>query len=261
MPKQSQNVTEVQAPQGHQSITRAMALLRAVAQKNETGVRLTTLANEVGLHVATVRRILQALTEEGMLTYNPTTKLYHLGFELYLLGKRAQHYTLRNMLRPALEKISEETQDCVFLLIRSGYEVLCIDMVSGAYPVKTMLIETGSRRPLGTGAGSLAILTSTSTDEFEKILKSNAPLYMKYRGLTTDDIRKMAEETLARGYGVSDEVFHAGVVSIGVPIMDKAGNNHGAITLSAISSRMNEERQKKIVSLIRRHTAEHMDSL
>ncbi len=261
MEQQKSRMSQSSASQGSQSINRAMTLLRAVSRQNETGVRLTRLAQDVGLHVATVRRILHALTEEGMLTYDPLTKLYHLGFELHLLGSNAHQYTLRYRLRLALEKIAEETQDCVFLLVRSGYDVLCIDMVQGAYPIQTMPIEINSRRPLGMGAGSQAILALSPEKDIEKILAANAPLYPQYRGITVDDIRALAEETKKRGFGVNNEFFYEGVVSIGVPIRSRGDNILGAISISAISSRMTDARQEEILAIVHNHIAPIVETL
>ena len=42
-----------------QSIHRAIAILRAVSKYDEKGVRLSKVAQEVNLHVATTRRLLQ----------------------------------------------------------------------------------------------------------------------------------------------------------------------------------------------------------
>jgi DNA-binding IclR family transcriptional regulator len=57
-----------------------------------------------------------------------------------------------------------------------------------------MLIEVGARRPLGIGAGSLALIAFGPEDEFERVLASNAPRYPQYRGLTSEKIRSMAME-------------------------------------------------------------------
>jgi len=114
-----------------------------------------------------------------------------------------------------------------------------------------MLIDVGSRRPLGTGAGSQALAAFTPCGVFDKILESNALRYPQFRALTVDQIRIMVAEARQRGYGVSDGLWHEDVVSIGVPVFDRQGQVIAAISVSAIRSRMPEARWEKIVTLVR----------
>ena len=44
------------------------------------------------------------------------------------------------------------------LSLPSGIESLCIDVEEGTYPIRANYLRVGSRRPLGVGAGSLALL-------------------------------------------------------------------------------------------------------
>ena len=46
----------------------------------------------------------------------------------------------------------------------SGADAVCIDRRLGSYPVKTLTVEVGTKRPLGIGAGSLAILRGAKVD-------------------------------------------------------------------------------------------------
>ncbi len=105
---------------GSQSILRALRIIRCVAEHNDRGIKLSKVASETGLHVATTHRILSVLTSEGILSCDPGSKSYRLGMEIYLFADTARHYFVRDQFRNALEKIARETEDTVFLLIRSG---------------------------------------------------------------------------------------------------------------------------------------------
>ena len=104
----------------------------------------------------------------------PSPNCHHLGIELFLLAGAAQQFSLRNQFRTALERIASETGDTVFLLIRSGNDALCIDRVEGKFPIRTIMIDIGARRPLGIGAGSLALIAFLPDAQFEVILSANA---------------------------------------------------------------------------------------
>ena len=241
-------------PLGVQSISRAIGLLRAVAQHNQSGARLSQLAREVDLHVATARRVLQSLAGEGLITYDPVGKLYHLGLELYRLGNQAHQYAICTRFRESLEAIAQATQDTVFLLIRSGNDAICVDMVEGEYPIRTMLITVGFRRPLGVGAGSLALITFDRDEDIDAVLRENEPRFSNYEQLDVRRILAMAAEARERGYVHSDALFHKDAVSVGVPVFDQAGRVICAITVSAIRSRMDPARRQFIYELVREHT-------
>jgi len=236
---------------GAQSVFRTISLIRAVSKYNEKGARLSKIAQETNLHVATARRILSVLVSEGFMTFNPVTKLYHLGMEMYHLGGMAHQVHIRDIFRPLIEQIAVETEDTVFLLIRSGYDVLCVDLVEGKFPIRTMTISIGDRRPLGIGAGSLALIAFLGAKEFEQILAVNGPRYPQYNGITAATIQVLAADSQKQGYVVSRGLFHDGVTSLGIPIFQKNGDLVAVITVAAIDKRMDNRRQKKIVEYVK----------
>ena len=210
----------------------------------------SSVSRKLGGSEIEAHRILSVLVKEGLVTHDPVAKLYHLGLELYQLGHAAHQYTVRNRFRNALEIIAQRCQDTVFLLIRLGNDVLCADTVQGKYPVRTIVVDVGARRPLGIGAGSLSLIAFLPEREFEAVVQANAPRYTNYKNLTADDIREMARKGRQAGYVLSDGLFHEDAVSVGVPIFDFQGGVQAAITVSAIRPRMNPQRRKEIYKLV-----------
>jgi DNA-binding IclR family transcriptional regulator len=242
---------------GTQSVLRTIALLRAVGKHNDRGVNLSRIARETDLHVATAHRILLALVSEKFLTYDPMAKLYHLGIELFNLGREARQFDIRDQYRHAIEEIARETEDTVFLLIRSGNDVLCIDLVEGSYPIRTMTITVGARRPLGIGAGSLALIAFLSNDLFEDILAVNEHRYSQYGGLTAANIQTLGKRSRKQGYVVSKGLFHDGVTSVGTPVYNRLGEVVAAITVATIDKRMGVKRREEIAGLVRKITGQN----
>lgn len=239
-------------PAGAQSVERAIVLLRSVAKYNEQGARLSDIARDSGLHSSTVHRMLSVFVAEGFVTHDRVSKQYHLGIELYRLGIAAHQYLIRDRFRTALEKIERVTEDTVFLLIRSGNDALCIDRIEGTYPIRTIPIDIGSRRPLGIGVASLSLIAFLPTPEFESVLSANASRYPQYSKLSADDIRQLAMDSLERGYAVSLGLFHEEVTSIGIPIFNSHSNVVAAIAVSAISQRMTPKRRKYIDQTVKK---------
>ena len=58
----------------------------------------------------------------------------------------------------------EETGVDRVLCACSRHDLVCIDRKTGDYPIKVFTVEIGIRRPLGVGAGSIAVLAAMPDD-------------------------------------------------------------------------------------------------
>jgi DNA-binding IclR family transcriptional regulator len=236
---------------GTQSIQKAITIIRFVAQNNELGVRLSQVSRKTDMHVATVRRILVILVEEGLLSYDPDSKIYHLGLELYTLGSETKHFALRDWIQNTLQKLAKETDDTVYLIARLGYDSLCIDRVEGQFPIKIMSYDIGERRPLGIGTAGLTYLSFLPDDEVERIVKANVYRYKAHNNMNVRKIKEMIKLTRQRGYNINVGNYLKGVTGIGFPIINKQKKVIAAISVAAISERMNKTRQSYIVKLLK----------
>jgi DNA-binding IclR family transcriptional regulator len=237
---------------GTQSIHRAVRLLRAIASRGRSGARLLELAREAGLTGPTAHRILSCLVAENVLRQNPQTRRYLLGplaFELGLAA--APQFNLRERVEPALRRVAEKTGDTVFLIARSGSEAVCLDRKEGAFPIKALTLDVGARRPLGVGAGGMALLLPLPEDEIERTVAANAKRLKDYGKLNVPILLGMIARGKQLGYALNDRQETPGVISIGLPLGNRYGPPYAAISLGAISSRMSAERQREIAATIR----------
>jgi DNA-binding IclR family transcriptional regulator len=236
---------------GAQSIQRAALLIRIVARHNEKGTSLSNIARESRLHIATTHRILSTLDQEGLIHQDQGSKLYRLGIELFLLGNKAQEFHIRDQFRTPLERIARDSGDTVFLLIRSGNDALCLDRVEGQYPIRTIMFDIGSRRPLGIGVGGLALIAFLPKEVFKSIVEINAPRYAQYPRVTARDLTRMADISRKAGFVISRGYFYEGVTSIGVPVFNEREEVIAAVALSSISQRMDDQRCRSIFRMIK----------
>jgi DNA-binding IclR family transcriptional regulator len=229
---------------GTQSIERALLLMREIAAHNRTGSRLLDLAQRTRLQRPTVHRMLKCLTAENMVLQDPQTHRYFLGPMTFELGlTAAPRFNLRELCQPALRRIAESTGDTVFLTQRSGLDAVCLDRQEGTFPIKTFTLEIGMRRPLGVGTGSLAILAALSDEEMRHVVTTNAARLPDY-GLTPTSL--LAQVKSAQKL--------AGVRSIGHALNNQTGLAFAALSVSAISSRMNEKRIGELAALLKHET-------
>lgn len=236
-------------PDGCQSITRAVELLSAVAARAAQGARLSDTAEATGLHIATARRIMQGLVAEGLLAFDSNTKLYTIGPTIFSVAVRGNTwFSRRELFIPALEAVAQRTSDTAMLSIRSGHEAVCLERCEGAFPIRVMSLEKGSRRPLGAGAGSMAILAFLREDERQEILRRCSSQYPEF-GLSANVITDGITEARRHGFSFNPGRIIEGVFGIGVPVL-VGGTAVAAISVAAIADRMTKTRREEIVGII-----------
>jgi DNA-binding IclR family transcriptional regulator len=234
---------------GTQSITRAAAIMQAVAMSGAGGVRLRDVAERTKLNVATARRILQALNVEGFLSFDNISKLYTIGPTIYsyaVLGN--PWYARRDTLLPALDEIAEKTGDTVLLSIKVGTEAVCMVRREGSFPIRVMTLDVGTRRPLGVGSGSVVILAFLPADERRQILKLYADVFPSF-GLDRRAVETMIDEARRTGFAMNEGLVIEGVFGLAVPvIVDR--KPIASISVAAIASRMGPERRGEVLHIM-----------
>jgi len=237
---------------GTQSIERAAVLVRAIAARSRTGLRLAEVVQHSHLERSTARRILKCLVDEGFVMQEEKTRRYFLGPLVLELGMAAApQFNLVDLCRPSLHRIAEQTGDTVFLVVRSGYDCVCIDRVEGSFPIKALTLDVGTRRPLGAGAGGVALLMPLPDKAVDVIVSANAVRLAAYNKLIVPALSKMMQRSRKLGYALNDNHITPGATSVGLPIRDRFGTPFAAISVGAISSRLSPARQSEVVAILR----------
>lgn len=243
--------------EGTQSIARAIRVLREFATADARGLRVIDICERLELEWPTVHRILLCLQREQMLVPAEDTKRYRLGPAVFQLGlAAAPQFSLRETCREALDRLVHATGDTLFLTARSATHSVVIERREGTFPVKALTLEVGVWRPLGVGAGGLAILAGLPDEEARDITHVNAPRLSSCSDLTADALLALTRESRARGFAIDAGHAFPEVTGVGVAIRAPSGAPIAAISISAIKSRMTNERIKQGLKLLRREIAE-----
>jgi DNA-binding IclR family transcriptional regulator len=236
---------------GTQSIERVIDVLRVIASRGRRGMRAGEVVATSGLAEATCFRMLKRLEREGMIDRDPHTKKYFLGPLLHEFGLLARpRYRLAELCDAPLHRLAEFTQDTVYLSERSGLEAVCANRALGDFPIKSLSLDIGIRRPLGVGAGGLAILCALPPMEAEAVVDANAHRYEKFATFTADFLHGAIAEGRARGYSFLDGAVTPGTASMGVAF--PPSNPVAAISIAAISGRLLPDRREVIAQQMQR---------
>lgn len=234
-----------------QSLDRAIEVLRLLAAAGAGGRRLVDLQREAQLTKPTVHRILDTLRHHGFVEQVESTRCYRLGPELGVLAWAAARelQDLRELAQEDMDAVAQRTGDTSFLIVRSGLDTICLDRQSGSYPVKAFTVDVGTRRPLGVGAGGIAILAALPAEEVETMMESLRPRL----GDAWDKVRQAIAKARRDGYATSDGLVLQGVRGLAVPVMDARGKPVAALSFAAISNRVQGERVNELVRILRMH--------
>ncbi len=252
MPRRRQNRAGADAATGTQSIDRAVMLLRLISNHGARGARLSELAGEAELVPPTARRILKRLTEHRLVAQDPDTQRYSLGALTYELGLASGFKPpIIAQVRPLMDRIAATLGDTVYLVVRSGFDAVCVERIEGSFPIKTLTLEVGGRRPLGVGAAGLALLAAQSDDDIERILQANRELYRKISRLSADQVRADVAKTRRQGYAIRHDGITVGVAGVGMAIPNPGGVPYAAISVAMITPRLTDDRLNDYLGLMR----------
>jgi DNA-binding IclR family transcriptional regulator len=233
------------------TIGRAALVLRALADGSASGSRLSEVTERVGLGKATVHRLLGALVDVGFVEHDEAERQYRLGYALFTLGASARRFHLVDMARPGLVRLAAATGDTVYLSVRDGDEAVCVDRCTGSFPIRTLTLDIGDRRPLGIGAGSMALLAFQGDDEIARVLRVNSLARQDYHGFDDDTLTRMIADARRRGFVFNDGRIVSAMTAIGVPVCDADGRVLAALSIAAIRERMQGDRLGELAALLR----------
>ncbi len=239
---------------GTQSLERALCILKEVGSANATGSTMPALVEKVGLNRTTVYRLLKCLEDQGAIRLDSRSKKIFLGPLALALGAAAQQkLDLKQIFAPAATRLAEITGDTCFVMLRSGADAVCIDRRLGSYPVKTLTVEVGTKRPLGIGAGSLAILAAMQEPEINNVIRANAKALQAY-GQSAASLVNSVRATQRQGYVSAPVHGIERVIAVGLPIRDRANNPIAALSIAAIAERMSAKRRPEILGHLQAET-------
>lgn len=237
----------------HQNVARAARVMAALAGAHETGLRLTDVAEATGLGTATVHRLLAGLVRHGFVDQHGNR--YFLGLQLIGWAASASaRYGLAPFADAGLERLCFVTGDTVYFSLIAGLDSVCVDRREGLYPIKTLTLAVGDRRPLGVGAGSLALLAFQPEAERQTILAEDGERRLKF-GIRDDFLTAALERARADGFALNSGWLIPGMSGVAVPVRRADGRAMAAISVAAVTTRLSGDRLDDVVAMLKREAA------
>ena len=201
------------------TVDRVAAIMRALAACDLGGLQLGELVGATGLAKPTAHRLLGALGHAGFVFQDIATRRYRLGSGAAALGRAGQRQHIGALAQTALDRVAKTTGDTAFASVREGAAAVCIARAIGAYPIRTLTLEVGDRRPLGVGAGSLALLAALPDADAARTIAHNAGWLRDYPAFSPADLHSLIPRTRSQGYALNEGRIVEAMMAIGVAIL------------------------------------------
>jgi DNA-binding IclR family transcriptional regulator len=233
---------------GIQSLERAVAILRVLAQGHRDGVRLAEVTLQTGLSRSTAHRITAALMDLGLVEQDAASGRLFPGLALLGLGAAsANRHGLAELAAPHCQRLADRTGDTIYLSLRLGNDVVCVDRVEGSFPIKILTWNVGDSRPLGINASGLAIMAALPDAEVLAILEANASRVLSMTGHDRADVLGFVERTRREGFAFNEGFSARGMAAVAVAILSAGGEPVASLCVAALEARLDAERRASVV--------------
>ncbi len=230
-------------------LDRAMQVLSCFDDDNpDRGV--TEIAQILGLHKATVHRIMVTLFNGGYLERASDGEKYRLGLVLAELGMAVvRRLDFRQEAIPHMHALQDEFGETCDLSIFSRGEVLYLEVVQSRHALR-IAARPGQRLPAHCTASGKVFLAFLPPDELERVLSEPLRRYTETTVTERDGLMKQLEEVRVRGYAYDDSEYEVGVRAVAAPIRDAAGKVVAVISTPGPAARTDAERAAEIAAAL-----------
>lgn len=243
-------------PGGVQSLERAFELLETMADAGGM-IGLSRLAQESGLALPTIHRLIRTLVDLGYVRQEPSRQ-YSLGPRLIRLGDSASHL-LGTWSRPYLSRLVDALGESANLAMLDGDRVVYVAQVQSRQSMR-MFTEVGRRvYPHCTAVGKALLAHLPPGDVPALLERTGMPAQTEH---TITEPRRFAEEierVRAQGYAMDDGEQEIGVRCVAVPVLGTS--NRLAVSVSGPAPRMTPDVVERAVPLLRQAAEDLADEL
>lgn len=222
---------------GDGTVGKALDVLDMVARAGHP-VRFTDLLPDAPYPKATLYRLLQTLTHQGMLTHDEERGTYALGVRLVRLAHAAwAQSSLAPLARPHVDSLAALTGETVHLAQLDQGQVLYVDKRNALKPVE-MFAQAGKVGPAyctGVGKAMLAHLPPEALES--ALLRQTFHGFTPHTLTTREALLAELANIRARGFAFDAEEHEPGIICCAVPILSSAGRVMGAISVTSTTAR------------------------
>jgi len=219
------------------SLDRAMGVFEVLSETS--GLSLSALSEETGQSPATVYRILVTLEGRGLVDFDASEQVWHIGPAAFVIGARFLRRTsLVDRARPVMRALMEETGETANLGIEKEGAVLFLGQVETSATIRAFFPPGTLSEMHASGIGK-ALLAHMEDRRLARVLAGVG--LQAFTGQTIINAAALRDDLAgirARGYAVDNEEKTDGMRCIAAPVFDMTGEAVAGISVSGPTSRV-----------------------
>jgi len=238
----------IEVPMGiDKTVVKSLGMLaRLVDLGRPTGV--TELALATRLQKSNVHRILSTLRFMGYVrsnadsTYEPTLRVWELGQRIH------SRMSIPAAARPHLKRLVQETDETSHLAVLDGHEVVYVETIETANPVRAHT-PLGGRAPAYCTASGKALLCGQPAS----VIKEVARLSVRHTPSTVtrhDELVQVLKQARERGYATNVGEFRPNVAGIAAPVLNPRGEVVAAVGIAGPLDRLRPARIRQLAPVV-----------
>jgi len=213
------------------------------------GRTLREISDALAIPIATVHRLMAVLADNEFVVRTGDSKRYSLGPAALSLAQGVRRVTA--VARPPMDRLSERSQETVFLTELVGQRAVCVAMVEGTRPLR-LFVRIGQELPVHAAASARALLAFAPERQVDEVLSANE--LTRFTDETPESVasvKSVLAEIRKRGYDVCDQELDPNVCAISAPVRAADGSVIASVTLAAPIDRMDPLSRKRDIALLK----------
>ena len=242
------------------SLTRGLQILELLANERD-GLTHSEITRCLHLPKSSTTNLLRALAAHGYVRVTAHRR-YRLGLRLIELGNAVlRGVALRDVARPLLERVVEETGLTGHLAVLDGDEAVYVERVA---PAGFIQMHTWVGRRMDTHCTSVgkALTAYLSAEELRSLVAARG--LPRHTPKTITGLKRLVDDLALvrrRGYAVDDEENNVGVRCIAAPVVSRQGEAVAAVGLTGTVTQTTPERIPVVGEKLKRLARELARSL
>lgn len=238
-----------------QSLARGIEILSIIQEKGSATI--VEIAEILKVDKSTVSRMMSTLMQYDMVSVNPVSKKYRLGFRiLYLSEGVKRNFNIAEAARPYMYKICEETRESVHLAAMGNRSVYIVDQVRSqkTYDLSAQIGMIEAWHCSSVGKCVLAYKPQSFVEalfhdyDFEQYTPHTITDYQTLE----KELKKIREQ----GYALDDEERSLGVCCMAVPIFNYSRQVNSCVGISAPKGQITEKDMKKYILCMKKYSSQ-----
>jgi IclR family acetate operon transcriptional repressor len=225
------------------AVDKALRILERLG-RDSGELSLVELSRHLGIEKSTLHRLLGTLESRGFVRKDPVSLRYSLGIRMLELGTAVTaRSALGRTAAPVLDRLAVRCRHTVNLAVLDRDEILYVARRDSPEPLR-LTVEVGRRIPAHCTALGKAMLAFRPVMEVRRLFsrRRRLPRFTPNTITRPRDLVAQLEEVRRTGVALDREELTLGIRCLAAPILDLTEHACAAISVTAPSATLDEER-------------------